>query len=88
VLALINGMRFAAGTTIGPTTVTAYYENDAKVLIALSIVVLRSGRAVSAGDGRLGVPVPTLIAIAAGLVIAAPTRTPPTRLGLQEQFPT
>jgi hypothetical protein len=37
VLALINGVRLAAGTTtIGPTTVAAHFESDARVLIALA----------------------------------------------------
>ena len=36
IAALIDGVRFAAGTTtIGPTTVTAHFQSDAKALIAL-----------------------------------------------------
>ena len=36
IAALIYGVRFAAGTTtIGPTTVTAHFQNDAKTVIAL-----------------------------------------------------
>lgn len=144
VLALIDGVRLAAGTTtIGPTTVTANFENDAKVLIALvafgiaaasqlgtrtrsprmiraaAVAVAGSGvaalaevwrcvghwhaeaaqAAVARGYGPTGaqnhygrgiefVVAGGLIAIAAALIIAACTRTPPTRLGLQEQFPT
>ena len=40
------------------------------------------------GRGTEVVAAGGLTAIAAALVIAARTRTPPTRLGLQEQFPT
>jgi hypothetical protein len=144
VLALINGVRLAAGTTtIGTTTVAAHFESDTRVLIAVAafgvaaasqvgtrtrsqrmaraaaVAVAGSGAAALAEVWRcvghwhsqaaraavaLGYPASAahnhygrgiqvvvaggLIAIAAALVIAAWTRTPPTRLGLQEQFPT
>ena len=144
VLALINGVRLAAGTTtIGTTTVAAHFESDARVLIAVAafgvaaasqvgtrtrsrrmaraaaVAVAGSGAAALAEVWRcvghwhsqaaqtavaLGYPASAahnhygrgievvvaggLIAIAAALVIAARTRTPSTRLGLQEQFPT
>jgi hypothetical protein len=144
VLALIDGVRLAAGTTtIGQTTAAAYFENDARVLVGLvafgiaaasrvgtrtrsrrmaraaAVAVAGSGvaamaevwrcvghwhteaaqAAVARGYGLTGaqnhygygveiVVAGGLVAIAAALVIAIRARTPPTRLGLQEQFPT